>query len=53
MVKIIGAHACVDDGHYNEDDGQDGESSEFFSRCDVISFMTWLVHSHELEDEIC
>ena len=54
LSEVGGAHAGVDDCHYDQDDGDDGEGGERAADGFVlmVSF-TVLVHSDELEEEVC
>ena len=55
-VEVIGAHARIDDGHDDdeeeEDKCEDGKGGQFFARWKVGISVVWVVHPHQLEDEV-
>ena len=53
LVEVCHTHGGVDDGQYDEDDGNDGEECQGSSGRQVFPEPVGLIHPDELEKEIC
>ena len=52
-MKVVDAHAGIDDGNNDEDDRNDREKGHRRSSRQVLYKRRCSIHTEELEDEVC